>query len=112
MTPAQAAGNPGSFAEKHDPDVAALIRATRCASPRRFIPEGRALCKRVAQAGKIPRMISDHDGQVLVGLPVWNPAGDIVAQRRAWEELAKVYNRDLPDQRSSEKRRAARGSAR
>jgi len=41
-------------------------------------------------------MISEQDGQVLAGLPVWNPAGDIVAQRRAWEELAKVYNRDLP----------------
>jgi acetyl esterase len=41
-------------------------------------------------------MISEHDRQILAGLPVWNPAGDIVAQRRAWEELAKVYNRDLP----------------
>jgi acetyl esterase len=29
-------------------------------------------------------------------LPVWNPAGDIAAQRRAWEELAVVYNQDLP----------------
>jgi acetyl esterase len=41
-------------------------------------------------------MISEHDRQVLSRLPVWNPAGDIVAQRRAWEELASVYNQDLP----------------
>jgi len=41
-------------------------------------------------------MISEHDRQFLTRLPVWNPAGDIVAQRRAWEELAKVFNRDLP----------------
>jgi acetyl esterase len=41
-------------------------------------------------------MISEHDRQVLSRLPVWNPAGDIVAQRRAWEELARVYNQDLP----------------
>src|SRR6478672_8591916 len=41
-------------------------------------------------------MISEHDRQVLSRLPVWNPAGDMVAQRRAWEELAVVYNQDLP----------------
>jgi acetyl esterase len=41
-------------------------------------------------------MISEHDRQFLSRLPVWNPAGDIAAQRRAWEELATVYNRDLP----------------
>ncbi len=41
-------------------------------------------------------MISEHDRQFLTRLPVWNPAGDIVSQRRAWEELAKVFNRDLP----------------
>jgi acetyl esterase len=41
-------------------------------------------------------MISEHDRQVLGRLPVWNPAGDIAAQRRAWEELATVYNHDLP----------------
>ena len=29
-------------------------------------------------------------------LPGWNPVGDMVAQRRAWEELAVVYNQDLP----------------
>lgn len=41
-------------------------------------------------------MISEHDRQVLARLPGWNPAGDIAAQRRAWEELAVVYNHDLP----------------
>jgi acetyl esterase len=41
-------------------------------------------------------MISERDRQVLEGLPSWNPAGDIAAQRRAWEELAVVYNHDLP----------------
>jgi len=41
-------------------------------------------------------MISEHDRQVLGRLPGWNPAGDIAAQRRAWEELAVVYNQDLP----------------
>jgi acetyl esterase len=41
-------------------------------------------------------MISEHDRQVLSQLPVWNPTGEIVAQRRAWEELATVYNQDLP----------------
>ena len=41
-------------------------------------------------------MISGHVRQVLSQLPAWNPTGDIVAQRRAWEELATVYNRDLP----------------
>ena len=41
-------------------------------------------------------MISEHDRQILSRLPVWNPAGEIAAQRRAWEELAIVYNEDLP----------------
>jgi acetyl esterase len=41
-------------------------------------------------------MIGEHDRQFLARLPVWNPAGDIAAQRRAWEELAKVFNHDLP----------------
>ena len=41
-------------------------------------------------------MISEHDRQILSQLPTWNPTGDIVAQRRAWEELATVYNRDPP----------------
>ena len=41
-------------------------------------------------------MIRERDRQVLSRLPVWNPAGDIAAQRRAWEELATVYNDDLP----------------
>src|SRR6476619_700763 len=41
-------------------------------------------------------MISEHDRQLLGRLPTWNPAGDITAQRRAWEELAVVYNHDLP----------------
>src|SRR3954467_15824073 len=41
-------------------------------------------------------MISEHDRQILSRLPGWNPAGDMVAQRRAWEELAVVYNHDLP----------------
>jgi acetyl esterase/lipase len=41
-------------------------------------------------------MISEHDRQILKQLPTWNPTGDIVAQRRAWEELAVVYNGDLP----------------
>ena len=41
-------------------------------------------------------MISERDRQFLSGLPVWNPAGDIAAPRRAWEELAVVYNHDLP----------------
>jgi acetyl esterase len=41
-------------------------------------------------------MISERDRQVLARLPSWNPAGDIAAQRRAWEELAVVYNHDLP----------------
>jgi acetyl esterase len=35
-------------------------------------------------------------GHVLERLPSWNPSGDIAAQRRAWEELAVVYNQDLP----------------
>ncbi len=41
-------------------------------------------------------MMSEHDRQVLQGLPNWNPAGDIAAQRRAWEQLAVTYNQDLP----------------
>ncbi len=41
-------------------------------------------------------MISEYDRRVLARLPGWNPAGDIAAQRRAWEELAVVYNHDLP----------------
>src|SRR5262245_51730014 len=41
-------------------------------------------------------MISEHDRQLLSRLPVWNPTGDVVAQRRAWEELAVIYNDDLP----------------
>jgi len=41
-------------------------------------------------------MISEHDRQILSQLPDWNPTGDAVAQRRAWEELATVYNQDLP----------------
>jgi len=41
-------------------------------------------------------MISEHDRQILMQLPRWNPVGDIVAQRRAWEELAVAYNRELP----------------
>ena len=41
-------------------------------------------------------VISEHDRQILSQLPAWNPTGDIVAQRRAWEELATVYNHDLP----------------
>jgi acetyl esterase len=41
-------------------------------------------------------MISEHDRQFLARLPGWNPTGDVAAQRRAWEELAVAYNRDLP----------------
>ena len=41
-------------------------------------------------------MISEHDRQILQRLPSWDPAGDIAAQRRAWEELAVAYNQDLP----------------
>src|SRR5262245_31344203 len=41
-------------------------------------------------------MISERDRHVLARLPGWNPAGDIVAQRQAWEKLAVVYNQDLP----------------
>jgi acetyl esterase len=41
-------------------------------------------------------MLSERDRQILERLPAWNPTGDIVAQRRAWEELAVVYNQDLP----------------
>ena len=39
-------------------------------------------------------MISERDRQILEQLPGWNPAGDIAAQRRAWEELAVAYNQD------------------
>src|SRR5262245_40094892 len=41
-------------------------------------------------------MISEHDRQVLSSLPVWRPAADIRAQRPAWGEPARVFNRDLP----------------
>jgi hypothetical protein len=41
-------------------------------------------------------MISEHDRQLLSRLPVWNPTGDVVAQRHAWEELVTVYNLLLP----------------
>jgi acetyl esterase len=41
-------------------------------------------------------MISAHDRKLLSGMPAWNPTGDITAQRRAWEELATIYNQDLP----------------
>jgi acetyl esterase len=41
-------------------------------------------------------VISEHDRRILETLPAWNPTGDIAAQRRAWEELAAVYNLDLP----------------
>src|SRR5262244_435037 len=54
------------------------------------------MCWRLAASGKIRAMISEHDRQLLSRLPVWNPTGDVVAQRRAWEELATVYNQDLP----------------
>jgi acetyl esterase len=50
----------------------------------------------VAQDWTTPPMLSEHDRQILSRLPGWNPAGDMVAQRRAWEELAVVYNQDLP----------------
>jgi acetyl esterase len=42
-------------------------------------------------------MITERDREILAGLPSWNPTGDIVAQRRAWEELAIIYNNDLPE---------------
>jgi acetyl esterase len=41
-------------------------------------------------------MMSEHDRRLLAEMPRWNPTGDITAQRRAWEELAVIYNRDLP----------------
>src|ERR1043166_9299060 len=41
-------------------------------------------------------MITEHDRQILERLPAWNPTGDVVAQRRAWEELAVAYNQSLP----------------
>jgi acetyl esterase len=41
-------------------------------------------------------MINEADRQFLSRLPAWNPTGDITAQRRAWEDLAVLYNRDLP----------------
>jgi acetyl esterase len=41
-------------------------------------------------------MISERDRQLLAGMPGWNPTGDIATQRRAWEELAVIYNDDLP----------------
>ena len=49
-------------------------------------------------------MISKHDREILKNLPEWNPTGDIAAQRRAWEELATVYNQDLPAIGGFEKR--------
>jgi acetyl esterase len=49
---------------------------------------------------RLPRrpiaVISEHDRRILETLPAWNPTGYIAAQRRAWEELAAVYNVDLP----------------
>src|SRR6516165_8902648 len=53
-------------------------------------------------------MISEHDRQLLSRLPVWNPTGDVVAQRRAWEELATVYNQDLPSAVSNKTSSCAR----
>jgi acetyl esterase len=41
-------------------------------------------------------MISERDRHLLARLPGWNPTGDIAAQRRAWEELAVIYNDNLP----------------
>ena len=41
-------------------------------------------------------MITDHDRQILAKLPVWNPTGEVTAQRVAWEKLAVLYNSDLP----------------
>ena len=41
-------------------------------------------------------MITAHDRDIPKRLPEWNPTGDITAQRRAWEELATIYNQDLP----------------
>jgi acetyl esterase len=41
-------------------------------------------------------MISEHDRRVLEHLPGWNPTGDLIAQRHAWEELAVTYNQELP----------------
>jgi acetyl esterase len=49
-------------------------------------------------------MITAHDRDILKRLPEWNPTGDIAAQRRAWEELATIYNQDLPAIGSFEKR--------
>jgi acetyl esterase len=49
-------------------------------------------------------MITAHDREILSRLPEWNPTGDIAAQRRAWEELAVVYNHDLPAIGGFEKR--------
>ena len=49
-------------------------------------------------------MITAHDREILKRLPEWNPTGDITAQRRAWEELATVYNQDLPAIGGFEKR--------
>src|SRR4029079_4227648 len=50
----------------------------------------------VAQDWTTPPMLSEHDRPMLSRLPGGSPAGDMVAQRRAWEELAVVYNQDLP----------------
>ena len=49
-------------------------------------------------------MITAHDRDILKRLPEWNPTGDITAQRRAWEELATIYNQDLPAIGGFEKR--------
>jgi acetyl esterase len=49
-------------------------------------------------------MITAHDRDILKRLPEWNPTGDITAQRRAWEELAVIYNHDLPAIGGFEKR--------
>jgi acetyl esterase len=57
-------------------------------------------------------MISEHDRQVLQGLPSWNPVGDIAAQRRAWEQLAVIYNQDLPTIRALEENLALRADLR
>ena len=49
-------------------------------------------------------MITAHDRDILKRLPEWNATGDITAQRRAWEELATIYNQDLPAIGGFEKR--------
>src|SRR5262249_55202899 len=49
-------------------------------------------------------MITEHDRAILSRLPEWNPTGDIAAKGRGWEELAVVYNHDLPAIGGFEKR--------